>query len=999
MPSLLGCRFQIARRWLVAWVFVAASLAGLRVAGEANAAPGLTDPNPVAVGAGSYAAFPPAGIGKQGGRDVVGEVLAKPFFLDESLAGKPVPTNQWWTDLLVHAFGGNLWADPLVVKASPDGCNIFFPSRWNAEGRDMVLENPLEVRGEVIPKPAGLGPPPDVIIADFEGTRYPAGWKTTGTAFGAGPTQGSIPGQTAVSGFLGKGLANSMQPDDAAKGTLTSPAFTIQRRYIHFLLAGGRRPDELRFKLLTDGGRTIARSATGDNSEQLKWQTWDVGDLRGRPASVEAEDNAQGGWAHLLLDQIVESDSPTPPAGDSGDPNRFAAADARVLRWGDWTVAFRLRQSESQHIDVTLGHGLPFVWLECRGVTPLLHVGADAVCSDERGAPLQAGGAGAAGDQLAVKIGGSCFGLYAPDGSVFQRDGENLRVKFAANRPDGYLVVAALPAPGDLAKFHAYAFAIPRDSQMAWTYDPAKGEVQTHWKLNTAPLKGTSLATLQGWAPHHYRDAIQHLAFNGVSYPTARGIVKCAPGQEFELDYPFTGLLPNLPYPQPMGNQTAHDFADARMRTYLSEFAQKNKYGNDTYWGGKDVLCMGRYLAMASEAKDGADAKTLEENLHGALADWFTYTPGEKAHFFARYPRWQALVGFEASYGSEAFNDQHFHYGYFTTAAALLGMYDAQFLKDYGPMARLVAKEYANWERNDPSFPFLRTFDVWEGHSWAGGYSSGNGNNQESSSEAVQSWGGVFLLGAVLGDDAMTAAGAMGYAMEVAATREYWFDYFGHKEGAAAATFSPAYAHHITGILGGGGRAFATYFSGDPAWIYGIQWLPASPFMTYLGQDPEFARWQFDSMWAERTQWLARENARHAAEGKTLESNSLRTMGALGTVLLGYAAQANPDWAAAQMDELWAQHNAAMTQDDMRGIVYYLAHADRALGPLLTNAHTSVPTSAVFHNSLTGRSNAIVYNPRPTAQIATMYRDGRAAGTVSVPAKTLVSAPMIEAGP
>ena len=55
-------------------------------------------------------------------------------------------------------------------------------------------------------------------------------------------------------------------------------------------------------------------------------------------------------------------------------------------------------------------------------------------------------------------------------------------------------------------------------------------------------------------------------------------------------------------------------------------------------------------------------------------------------------------------------------------------MHDRRFLADYGEMARLVAKEYANGDRDDKRFPFLRTFDVWEGHSWAGGMSPPGGD-------------------------------------------------------------------------------------------------------------------------------------------------------------------------------------------------------------------------------------------------------------------------------
>ena len=59
---------------------------------------------------------------------------------------------------------------------------------------------------------------PDILLADFEGDAYPDGWKTTGTAFGKGPAKGTLPGQMAVSGFLGKGLVNSFAGGDTVNG-------------------------------------------------------------------------------------------------------------------------------------------------------------------------------------------------------------------------------------------------------------------------------------------------------------------------------------------------------------------------------------------------------------------------------------------------------------------------------------------------------------------------------------------------------------------------------------------------------------------------------------------------------------------------------------------------------------------------------------------------------------------------------------------------------------
>ena len=55
----------------------------------------------------------------------------------------------------------------------------------------------------------------------------------------------------------------------------------------------------------------------------------------------------------------------------------------------------------------------------------------------------------------------------------------------------------------------------------------------------------------------------------------------------------------------------------------------------------------------------------------------------------------------------------------------------------------------------------------------------------------MQSWSGLFLLGVMLQDKDMTAAGAMGWSIEETATEEYWFDYYGWKDGPASANFPP----------------------------------------------------------------------------------------------------------------------------------------------------------------------------------------------------------------
>src|SRR5210317_470818 len=103
----------------------------------------------------------------------------------------------------------------------------------------------------------------DILIADFEGTDY-GKWTTEGTAFGSQPASGTLPGQMPVSGFEGNGLVNSFLQGDKSTGTLTSPPFTIERKYLSFLIGGGGFAGKTCMNLLVDG--KVVRTASGANT-------------------------------------------------------------------------------------------------------------------------------------------------------------------------------------------------------------------------------------------------------------------------------------------------------------------------------------------------------------------------------------------------------------------------------------------------------------------------------------------------------------------------------------------------------------------------------------------------------------------------------------------------------------------------------------------------------------------------------------------------------------
>ena len=150
----------------------------------------------------------------------------------------------------------------------------------------------------------------DLVIADFEAETY-GEWKATGEAFGPGPARGTLPGQMHVEGFKGTGLVNSFFRGDQTTGTLTSPEFKVERKFLSFLIGGGQHAEQLSLKLLIDG--KAVRNATGPNdkaggTEALAPEAWDVTEFAGKIAVIQIVDQATGGWGHINVDHLVQTD-------------------------------------------------------------------------------------------------------------------------------------------------------------------------------------------------------------------------------------------------------------------------------------------------------------------------------------------------------------------------------------------------------------------------------------------------------------------------------------------------------------------------------------------------------------------------------------------------------------------------------------------------------------------------------------------------------------------
>lgn len=651
-------------------------------------------------------------------------------------------------------------------------------------------------------------------------------------------------------------------------------------------------------------------------------------------------------------------------SGSGFNPESAIAAD-----WSDWSLLARMKAG-AQQLDATLVHGSPFCWIEAKNLNLTLTIGRQMRLEDSKGSALRLP---FTGRSFVIKADNRHFGIHLPAGVQVIKESGNLILRIISNEraqartalSKSYLVISAIPDLALLPAFDNYARNIPRKTTLEYNYDPESGKISTTWNLQTSNLDdGTDGPALQGFIPHHYKNATQDFEFSPIAYTSTRGKLRLARGTSFSFSYDFQGILPNFPAPI-SDPQDGHAFDLELQAKLIDNFAKTMSYGSDTYFGGKDLVKLAFHTIIAEATKHPKYA-ALKEETRKALTDWLTYTPGETERYFAYYPRFKALVGFKESFGSSKFTDNHFHYGYLVHACALYGMVDPEFIDEYGAMVKLIAQQYANWDRTNELFPWLRTFDPWIGHSYADGRSHKEGNNQESTSEAMQSWIGMFILAELLNDSAMRSIAAFGYLSEKRATLEYWFDWDeeNHPE---------AYKHSMVGILFNARLAYTTFFSGSPVHIHGIQYIPPAPGLNYFAENPAWAKSEYEALLKE-----SRETDGHKDEADFGSEWAL--------LALGMRAHWDPAYVTEKMEK-YERRGSPVMQDKLAGILYYFSHAQKNLGVPSFTERTNFPLSTVYRKADT--LNVAAHNPSPERRLCTVYnKNGRAIGSFEVAGRT-----------
>ncbi|KAI5211022.1 endo-1,3-beta-glucanase [Aureobasidium subglaciale] len=417
----------------------------------------------------------------------------------------------------------------------------------------------------------------------------------------------------------------------------------------------------------------------------------------------------------------------------------------------------------------------------------------------------------------------------------------NVRVLQGAAGFQGFIQVAKVPNADAEKVYDEAAGAYPIAAKISGAVSGTAGTYNLAWTK-----QGVANRTLLMFALPHHVQSLTYGAVTGVKLQTTtKGMATGIIGNSWTLVEP---KLPNdmgfAPWSPSRGSVNKVSAAAARLinkagESELSQDMKKQSNLNSMYYSGK---ALAKFAAIAYAVHDiGNNATLAVSGLQKLKLAFDTFVRNKQVLPLVYESSWGGAVSSGTyqtgdsglDFGNTYYNDHHFHYGYFVYAAAVIGYLDPSWLTQGTNKAwvNMLVRDYSNSVTNDAYFPFSRSFDWYHGHSWAKGlFESGDGKDEESSSEDTLSTYAIKMWGRTIGDKALEARGNLMLAVQARSMLNY-FLYTSDN------TVQPAnfIANKVSGVLFDNKIDYTTYFGSNPEFIHGIHMIPAGfPFSAYI---------------------------------------------------------------------------------------------------------------------------------------------------------------------
>jgi endo-1,3(4)-beta-glucanase len=540
----------------------------------------------------------------------------------------------------------------------------------------------------------------------------------------------------------------------------------------------------------------------------------------------------------LVVSYIVPSSGPNGSSEPMDDTKPVTvgvsginAAKCTVADYSDWTVTMNWNDG-THNFSATAGIAMPFLYFAKND-------------NDVAQISVSQGTVSIDNEMLVItnSKNGSDYAVYAPSGSTWIKNGS---VYTSGLNGKNYWSIAFLPPtapsiPSVAAEYKKYAYVFPSGTTVSWKFDESTSKMTTVFKVKTEVKEGSDTCVLMGLLPHQWA----HLAQGsnvpaGYIYPSIRGQIKTLAANSFSVENTFHGILPTLPN---LPNYS-QGYNPAKMEEKISMIENEGlATWTDSYNEGQVMNRLIQTARIAGETGDTAALNKIVLTVKERMEDWLKAESGEVAFLFYYNTAWSALLGYPAGHGQDNnINDHHFHWGYFINAAAFLEQYSPGWADDWGAMVDLLVRDAASADRNDPMFPFLRSFSPYAGHCWANGFATfPMGNDQESTSESMQFNTSLINWGTITGNKTVRDLGIYLYTTEQTAIEEYWLD-------KNERSFKPGYNFSLASRIWGNGYDNQTFWTGDIEAAYGIELYPVHGGSLYLGQDTVYVKKLWDEI-------------------------------------------------------------------------------------------------------------------------------------------------------
>ena len=624
-------------------------------------------------------------------------------------------------------------------------------------------------------------------------------------------------------------------------------------------------------------------------------------------------------------------------------PVAFEPGPARLAKASDWAIDIDMSRGVDQWL-ATIAHGSPYASFQLSRGDVRVRLPAAGERIDT---PADA-------RMLVLAVKGRRYALFGPTGVRWeQASATEWLARMPAN--NSYLSAAALPddKPDTLQLVARHAYAFLQDTRVSWRYDAAASRVETTFTATTRAMEGADAGPLLALYPHQWFGNASVEGKLGAAYDTIRGKLRLLAAPSFKTTAAYNAFVPYWPgVADSPRSADLHDVMKTDLRNARRMMLEEGA-GRGPYWQGKGLQRIVKLLDVVEQQGNAAASKDLLKLLQGRIEAWFS-GDSSKTYFHLDKAIGTIVAYPEEYFSVEQLNDHHFHYGYWIRAAAEIALRDPAWAakERWGGMVDLLVADIATAKRGASDFPFLRNFDPYEGHSWASGIGLGaSGNNQESSSEAVNAWVGLILWGEVTGNTELRDLGVYLYSAEVQAINHYWFDVHGQ-------VLPPEYKNVEVSMVFGAKIAHNTWWTDEPRQIKGINLLPITTASAYMGLDPKFIKRSVGTLKGDTDTYLARGKG-YSEVPKDIWQD----------IFMKYLALADPQQALASWDR-WGSVELGDTRT--HALHWLLSLNEMGTADPLVTADTTL--YAVFRRS-DGRKTYLAYNATK-APLSVRFSDG-----------------------